>query len=284
MPEAPFALAVAAGMLAAVNPCGFALLPAYLSLLILDPGDTGSSAALGRALRMTAAMTAGFVAVFGLFAVVAVPLALSLERFLPWATVVIGIVLVAIGVRLLTGGELRLPIPALGGAGLDGSVRSMAGYGVVYAVASLSCTIAPFLAIVTSTTRAGSVAGGILVMVGYALGMGLVIGVVAVAVALAKEGLLTGTRRILPQINRVSGALLVVAGGYVAYYGWWELRILAGSDSTDPIVDAAAAIQGTLASWVARAGAWWALAGLAAMTVLGWWVARGAYSRARDQV
>lgn len=284
MPEAPFALAVAAGMLAAVNPCGFALLPAYLSLLILDPGDTGSSAALGRALRMTAAMTAGFVAVFGLFAVVAVPLALSLERFLPWATVVIGIVLVTIGVRLLTGGELRLPIPALGGAGLDGSVRSMAGYGVVYAVASLSCTIAPFLAIVTSTTRAGSVAGGILVMVGYALGMGLVIGVVAVAVALAEEGLLNGTRRILPHVNRVSGALLVVAGGYVAYYGWWELRILAGDDPADPIVDAAAAIQGTLASWVARAGAWWALAGLVALTVLGWWVARGAYSRARDQV
>jgi hypothetical protein len=121
-------------------------------------------------------------------------------------------------------------------------------------------------------------------MIGYALGMGLVIGVVAVAVALAEEGLLNGTRRILPHVNRVSGALLVVAGGYVAYYGWWELRILAGDDPADPIVDAAAAIQGTLASWVARAGAWWALAGLVALTVLGWWVARGAYSRARDQV
>ena len=31
------ALAVAAGMLAAVNPCGFALLPAYLGLFVWGP-------------------------------------------------------------------------------------------------------------------------------------------------------------------------------------------------------------------------------------------------------
>ena len=36
----PFALALTAGMAATVNPCGFALLPAYLSAFVgLDDGD-----------------------------------------------------------------------------------------------------------------------------------------------------------------------------------------------------------------------------------------------------
>ena len=50
------ALAFTAGMLGAVNPCGFALLPAYLSVLIAadrtPPGDARAvAAATGRALR-----------------------------------------------------------------------------------------------------------------------------------------------------------------------------------------------------------------------------------------
>jgi cytochrome c biogenesis protein CcdA len=271
VPEVPFALALAAGMLAAVNPCGFALLPAYLTLLIVDPADSGGVSAVGRALRMTLAMTAGFVAVFGLFAVVAVPLALSLERFLPWATVAIGIVLVVLGLRLLAGADLVLTLPRLAGRAPDGSVRSMAGYGVVYAVASLSCTIGPFLAVVTSTTRAGSVAGGFLVMVAYGVGMGLVVGSVAIAVALARDGMVARMRRAVPLIGRISGALLVVAGAYVAYYGWWELRVLAGGGTSDPVIDTAGRIQGTLASWVASAGPWWVLGGLTVLLGLAWW-------------
>ncbi|HEU4426559.1 MAG TPA: cytochrome c biogenesis protein CcdA, partial [Pilimelia sp.] len=74
MPEIPLALALAAGMLAAVNPCGFALLPAYLSLLVAGDEPGGRGAAVGRALLSTAAMTAGFVAVFGTFGVLVTPL------------------------------------------------------------------------------------------------------------------------------------------------------------------------------------------------------------------
>lgn len=274
MIDGPYPLALAAGMVAALNPCGFALLPAYLTMLIVDSDDNRRVWAVGRALRMSAAMTAGFVAVFGAFAAVAVPLALSVERFLPWATIVIGVLLVGLGIRLVTGGELMLSFPRLAGGAPDRTVRSMAAYGVVYAVASLSCTVGPFLAIVTSTTLASSVVDGFLVLVAYALGMGLVVGLLAVAVALAKEGVVGAVRRLLPHSNRISGVLLIVAGAYVAYFGWYELRVFAGGSTDDPIIDAAARIQGTLASWVATAGAWWLLAGLAALLALGWWTAR----------
>ncbi len=81
-------LALSAGTLAALSPCGFALLPAYLTLLITR-GDDGRP--VPRALLATGAMTAGFVVVFGAFGLMVVPLALSLGTALSWATVVIGI-------------------------------------------------------------------------------------------------------------------------------------------------------------------------------------------------
>ena len=109
MSDAPLALALAAGMLAAVNPCGFALLPAYLSFLIAGDGG-GRGAAVLRALGTTAAMTTGFVLVFGLFGLVVAPVAGSVQRHLPWVTIGVGLLLVGLGGWLLAG---RL-LPGLG--------------------------------------------------------------------------------------------------------------------------------------------------------------------------
>ena len=75
MSDAPHGLALAAGMLATVNPCGFALLPAYLSFLVTGDSTPGRGAAVGRALAATAAMTAGFGAVFGVFGPLIAPIA-----------------------------------------------------------------------------------------------------------------------------------------------------------------------------------------------------------------
>jgi cytochrome c-type biogenesis protein len=64
VPDAPYGLALAAGELAAVNPYGFALLPAYLSFLVSGHDTPDRGAAVRRALAATTAMTTGFAAVF----------------------------------------------------------------------------------------------------------------------------------------------------------------------------------------------------------------------------
>jgi cytochrome c biogenesis protein CcdA len=252
MTDVPVLLALTAGMVAALNPCGFALLPAYLTLVVAQGGqNTSRSSAVGRALTMSAAMTTGFVAVFGAFGLVAVPLALSLERYLPWTTIVIGIALVGLGVYLLTGRELLLNTPKLAGAAPGRTLRSMVLYGVAYAVASLSCTIGPFLAITTSTFRSQSVLSGVSVFVLYGIGMGLVVGVLAVAVALAQKGFVARFRQATPYISRFSGVLLVLAGAYVAYYGYYEIQVFSGAQADDPIVGAFTSVQANVANWVA---------------------------------
>ena len=250
-----YAVALGAGSLAALNPCGFALLPTYL-LLLVDPGESTTSAALGRALRACAAMTVGFVAVFAVFAALVVPLSLAVEQHLPWVTVVIGVALVALGVRAAAGRSLGLRVPVVGRAptGPGASAPAVALYGVAYATASLSCTVAPFLALASTATRTQSLLGGAGVVLAFAVGMGLLVGLLGVGVALARQGVVSGLRRAMPYVGRLSGGLLVVAGLYVAYYGWYEVRVLGGGSTQDPVVDAALAVQGAVARAVDAAG------------------------------
>ncbi len=256
MDPAVLSLAVAAGMLAALNPCGFALLPAWLTMVVERTGTSGRSAAMGRAVGMAAAMTLGFVAVFGAFGAVIVPLALSLERYLPWATIVIGLALLGAGLVLASGREVTLRLPRWQRAPTGGWL-TMVGYGAAYALASLSCTVAPFVAVLASTSRAGGVGAGLAVVVAYAVGMGLLVGLLAVGVALAQNSLVGRVRGALPHVSRASGVLLVLAGAYVAWYGYYEVRVLGGGSTRDPLVDAALGVQSSLASTADRLGAAW---------------------------
>ena len=251
MEPAALGFALVAGAVAAFNPCGFALLPAYLGLLVAGE----RSGAVARALRFAGGMTIGFVAVFGLVGVVLAPLTGALARYLPAVAVVVGVVLVGLGGWLLAGRTLA--VPGLAGRGSAPTARwwSQIGYGVSFALASLSCTIAPFLAAVAGSLRAGGPFGVAGAFVAYAVGMGVVVLAVALAVALASARAVAVLRRAGAVLSRASGVLLVLAGAYVAWYGWVEIRSLAGGPAGDPVVGAAVRVQGALTDLVAGLGA-----------------------------
>lgn len=143
----------------------------------------------------------------------------------------------------------------------------MYGYGLSYAVASLSCTVGPFLAVTSASLASDGVLGSLAVFVAYALGMGLVVTLLSLTVALARAAVVARLRRLLPYVSRTSGALLVLAGLYVVYYGWYELRVFAGASTDDPIVGAATAAQGVLSNWLEALGAGWIAVALAALAL-----------------
>lgn len=280
-------LAFAAGLVAALNPCGFAMLPAYLLLVVRgqhpDARSLGPWAPIGRAVAATAGMALGFVTVFGVFGALTISAASTVQRYLPYGTVVIGVALVALGVWLLSGRELtaRAMGPRWAPNARQGSwLIGMYGYGVSYAIASLSCTIGPFLAVTGAGFRGGSIVTGVAIYVAYVAGLTAVVGVLAVAAALGGSALADRVRRILPFVNRIGGALLVVVGLYVAYYGVYELRLFDGrANPHDAVIGAAGRLQGLLAGWVHQHGGWpWvaALLVLLAGALVGAW-----YRRAR---
>jgi len=262
------ALALAAGMLAALNPCGFALLPAYLTLLVTGDQPT-RLVAVARALKMTAAMTAGFTAVFAAFGLIIAPAASSVQRYVPWITVLVGLAVAGAGLWLLSGRTLAGPQLGAGRRGaITRSARSMFGFGVSYALASLTCTIAPFLAVVVSAFRADSLLAGSALFVLYAAGMGLVVGTAALAVTVAQQSLVRAARRLGRVVPVAGGTLLVLLGTYVAYYGWWEARVINGAPVEDPVIAAAASVQQWLANGVSAIGASGFLLGSAGLVLV----------------
>lgn len=266
-------------MAATVNPCGFALLPAYLAAFVGLDDDAGRRGwlarwgAVGRAVAVSAVLTAGFVTVFGVFGAVVSKLIDDAERHLSWVSIVFGLVMVVLGVWLLLGRTLTLTLPKLQRGGADGTYTGMYLFGVSYALASLSCTIGPFVATTSVAFRAGSYLSTLAVFVVYAVGMGVVVCVLTVGVALARVGLVARVRSLTPIVNRLAGVLLLVAGAYVAYYGWYAERVLDGDSARDPIVEAAASMQRRLAGLLPGqdTAVWWALAAGVALLAFGAW-------------
>ncbi|MET7805133.1 cytochrome c biogenesis CcdA family protein [Micromonospora chersina] len=247
-------LALTAGMLAAVNPCGFAMLPAYLSLLVAGPAD--GRGAVGRALTATAGLTLGYALVFGAFGLAVAPLADWLRPRLPWLTVTLGVLLALAGCWLLAGRRLPTARPFARAPRLTRTWPSMVLFGAAYALTSLTCAIAPFLAIVVTSLRAGSTLRGLALFGAYAMGMALVVGVAALGVALLRGRLVARLRGAGAWVPRLSGLVLLVAGGYVAWYGWYEVRLALGRHDAfgDPVVRAAAQVQQTLVRTLDTAG------------------------------
>lgn len=273
--QAPYALAISAGLLAALNPCGFAMLPGFLSLIVTDADGNrrAGPAALGRALAAAAVMTTGFVTVFAVFAAAIAPAAMWIQQYLPWATLGIGVSLTTLGALMALGREFRLPArltwhskPRPGPLGLPG----MFGYGVGYALASLSCTAGPFLALTSATLRSGDLAGAGGVFAAYAAGMGLVVAVAAVAVAMARDGMVARLRSGRRHVGRAGGIVLMLAGGYLAYYGWVELGQMSGNAGEDPMLRFASGIQAAMTSWLAGLGPGPVLAALLVLVGAGW--------------
>jgi cytochrome c-type biogenesis protein len=255
--DAKLALAFSAGMVATVNPCGFALLPAYLSYFLGLEGDdpattTGRSPVL-RALSVSAAVTAGFLVVFGVMGIIWSSVSGVVGQRLPYLTIVIGVGLVVLGIAMLRGFEptVRLPKVNLSRSGRE--LSSMFLYGISYAIASLSCTIGVFISIVSTTLERSNFASSVATFLAYGLGMGMTLSILTIAVALARSGIVTTFRRVLPYVNQISGVLLVLAGMFVSYYAWVEIQELdSGQSST--VVQWSRDVQSALQRWVERVG------------------------------
>jgi len=216
--QVPFALAFTAGLVASVNPCGFAMLPAYLSFLIgSDHGDHGPAAA-ARALRVGLTVSVGFLVVFGAAGLALTAGARLITTAIPWAALLVGVGLTVAGGLMLAGRSLSVRLPGPTRAVSGHGTGATALFGVSYAVASLSCTLPVFLVVVGSAGTQGSLLAGVGTFAIYAAGMALPLLAVAVALALGKDAFVRRVRGTARYTTKIAGALLMVAGGYIVFY------------------------------------------------------------------
>lgn len=233
MVNVPLAYAFTAGLVAAVNPCGFPMLPAYLSYFIgLDDDDADRGGRVPRAIASAAAVSIGFIAVFSVLGVPINAGVTSIYRWMPWLTMVIGALLVALGLAMLRGWKPVVVLPRLDRGGRTRRFGSMVLFGVSYAIASLGCTLPVFLVVVAGTTERENALSGLVAFGAYTLGMTVVLMTVSVALALARESMVRKLREAARFVDRVSGALLVAVGAYLVWYGRFALDPAHGTGTT----------------------------------------------------
>ena len=222
---APLGFAFGAGLAAAFNPCGFAMLPAYMGLYlgVGDEDNPSFIAHIGKALLIGGSVTVGFILLFAAVgAVIGLGARSVVGSVLPWIGLGVGILLTIAGAWLLGGGKLYTALAQqmaekFGNPG-QANIRGYFIFGLAYGLASLSCTLPIFLAVVGSSFAAASIWTAFAQFILYAVGMGTVIITLTLGMALFKGAMVGGMRKVMPYMQSVGTWLMLIAGTYIVFY------------------------------------------------------------------
>lgn len=247
--QGDFAYSFMVGVLAAVNPCGFVLLPTWLLYFLGIEGDV-RRAPVSRALAVSAAMSAGLVGVFLVVGLVTRLFTQSIAANAQWLGFAVGVALVLAGTAMLAGWKPYLAVPGLSPR-RDRSLLGVAAFGAAYAVASIGCTIGLLTsAVMGGVTRHGFLPGVIGVVL-YGLGMSLLVTALTVALALARQGMVRVLRAGMRHANRLAGVALVASGLYLCWYWYGSIDPSAATGG-----GAVSSWQSSLAGFLQSQGAW----------------------------
>lgn len=259
------------GLVAAVNPCGFILLPTYLMYFLGMQGAAPGTqrATIRRALVVSGALSAGFMSVFLVAGLISYHFTSWINQNAKYATVVIAVGLITLGVAMLMGYKLPIATPRIDAGGRTRGLGSMFVFGIAYAVASIGCTIGLFLATLFATRRDGF-AAGVANVAAYGLGMALLVTALTVALAVANTGLLKILRSGMRHVETIAAVFVILSGLYLLYYFW----VVDVNESIDPITSRVERFQ----NWVLQqlSGNWEVVAVVLAAVVASaiafvWW-------------
>ncbi|MFQ5967730.1 MAG: cytochrome c biogenesis CcdA family protein [Acidimicrobiia bacterium] len=246
----PLVFAFTAGMVATFNPCGFAMVPAYVSMLLMQRPDGVSP--LRQGLSIGAWVTVGFLVVFSVLGIAVTAVTYQILDFIPWLAIIVGISLVLAGTAVLAGRHIGLRALQIRFA-RNGSPQGSLAFGVAFGVASISCTLPIFLAVSSAALAAPNLAAGGGLFVSYGLGMGVVLMGIAVALASSRDAVVLRLRRVTPYVERIGGWLLVLSGLYIVYY-WASSLASPTGDLNSPLRSPALFVERISAWFSAQIG------------------------------
>ena len=249
--EGNFAYSFMLGVLAAVNPCGFVLLPAYL-LYFLGIDSNNQQAPVKRALVVSAAVSSGFLLVFIIIGTISRLFTQWIELNAKYAGLLIGLALVVMGIAMLAGWKPSFITPTIAGQ-RDRSLRAMFVFGIAYAVASIGCTIGFLTTAILGSIGVNGFASGVVSIVLYGAGMALLVSTLTVTLAVAKGGLLRVLRNGLRYMDKLAAGFIVLTGLYLSWY--WYVAI-SERTSAGNVTSNVENWQSDVASFLQRQGAW----------------------------
>lgn len=226
----PVGYAFGAGVVSSVNPCGFMLLPSYISYQLgsEEEGfyDSVPLRRAGRALVIGGVATAGFIVIFAAVGAVLTLGGQWVVSVFPYAGLAVGLVMAALGLWLLaTHRTLGIMAASRVGVAPGRNLRNVFLFGTAYSIGSLSCTLPVFLVVVGGALGSLSPVQAFGQFVSYALGMGTILVAVTLGAALFRGAVARFLRSAVPYVHRVSALFLVSSGAYLVYYWLFFARL-----------------------------------------------------------
>lgn len=211
---------VASGMLASVSPCGVMMLPTYMVFHLGREVDGYSKVSRAlRALLIAAVTLLGIIAVFLVAGGIVGAGSQWLIRASPYTGLFLGAAMVGLGIWFLvtrrTLGFLEARRMVINP---QRNLINVFLFGIAYALGSLSCSLPLFLGVAGSALTSGGMLRSLAQFVGYALGMGSIIFVVAVGSALFGWRADRVLQAVARRAYRLSAVFLIVIGAYSIIY------------------------------------------------------------------
>ena len=222
--------AFSAGLVSFLNPCGIAMLPAYVGYYFgKDEKEKGQSQAkrslaknLLRGLAIGLLISAGFFTIFSIAGLIITVLGSRVAAAFPILAVFVGIALIFVGLLMLFGKSFSLAHRLLThnkflAVAKRKSLSQNYFYGIGYGLASLGCTLPIFLLVVAGAVTTEGFISGMLNFLFYAAGMSAFAIAVVVALSVSKGVLMEKINTVLPFVRKISAVLIIAAGAYIVY-------------------------------------------------------------------
>ena len=269
--EGDFAYNFILGVMSAVNPCGFVLLPTYLIYYLGTELQRQESVAitLRRALLVGSAVSSGFVGLFLIVGVITQSLTTAVLDNSKYFAFVVGLGLVVMGAMMLAGWKPRIAQPNVS-LQRERTYRNMFLFGIAYAVASIGCTLG-FLtsAVFGSVGRHGFVSGVLSISL-YGVGMASLVIALTVALAFAQMNIVSSLKKSFRFFEKVSAFFVLITGLYLTWY-WYGAITERASDGVTRRVES---WQNSVVTTLDYLGAFWLAIFFAVIIALAIWFIR----------
>ncbi|MCH8003232.1 MAG: cytochrome c biogenesis protein CcdA [Nanoarchaeota archaeon] len=214
-------VAIAAGFVTFISPCGIAMLPAYVSYYIgREKSEKNVKKDLFNGLKNGLFVSFGLISIFMIIGAIIVYIGNFIKFYIPIFTLVVGLVLIIIGFFMLFNKNFSfaLPFHLQPKKKINNGFLRFYTFGIGYGLAVMSCTLPVFLAIIISALSTGSVIDGIFIFLIYSVAAAVGVVGISVITAMSKVTIMKKFSRIFPYVRVITAVVIIIAGSYIIYY------------------------------------------------------------------
>ena len=226
----PLSFSFGAGALTAVNPCGFAMLPIYLSMYLKrsEGRKINFITKFNNSILIITTIGMGFLVLFLTFGFLIGLGGELLSLLIPTISIFLGIIVLYMGFTQLIGEQSYIPffqqLASKIGNPSNTDLKSFFIFGISYGIASIGCSLPLFIALITNSIKSQDLVLSIFHFLSYALGMIFIIGLVTVFISIFSKVKIPFLNQISRKSSTISGIILCIVGIYLLIYWLTDLK------------------------------------------------------------